>query len=389
VLSPWLSQFAFGNREYTLAFIWISITLLLNQLSSGQKALLRGMRRVQYLVKANLAGSILGLIVTVPLYFFFGIDGIVPGIIIASVIALVLSWFFSHKVKIQPVTVDLNASVTEGKEMLTMGFLISLSSTLSLLTAYVIRIYIRSSSGTVGVEQVGLYNAGFALINTYVGLVFTAMTTDFYPRLSAVAHNNQTCKQVINEQAEVAILILAPIIMVFLVFINIIIITLYSQKFTVISEMMYWASLGILFKAASWSIAFILLAKGTSRLYFQNELVSKAYFLVLNLLGYHFMGLTGLGISFMVAYIIYLIQYFFLSKRFEFAFQSAFIKVFSVQLLLAICCLTAIKLLKNPYSSLIGTCLIILSCWYSYRELDKRIELQAILSSYVSRLKRK
>ena len=29
VFSPWLSEFTFGNRDYTLAFIWISVTLLL------------------------------------------------------------------------------------------------------------------------------------------------------------------------------------------------------------------------------------------------------------------------------------------------------------------------------------------------------------------------
>ena len=87
VLSSWLSQITFGNHNYTLAFIWISITLLFNQLSSGQVVLLQGMRKLQNLAKANLAGSTLGLIVTVPLYYILGIDGIVPGIIATSLIS--------------------------------------------------------------------------------------------------------------------------------------------------------------------------------------------------------------------------------------------------------------------------------------------------------------
>lgn len=33
--SSWLSEVTFGNRDYTLAFVWISVTLLFNQLSSG------------------------------------------------------------------------------------------------------------------------------------------------------------------------------------------------------------------------------------------------------------------------------------------------------------------------------------------------------------------
>ena len=69
--------------------------------------------------------------------------------------------------------------------MLSLGFVISMSGLISLGASYIVRIYI---SNTGGVDDVGLYNAGFALINTYVGLVFTAMGTDYYPRLAAVAN---------------------------------------------------------------------------------------------------------------------------------------------------------------------------------------------------------
>ena len=31
------------------------------------------------------------------------------------------------------------------------------------------------------IDDVGLFNAGFTIVNTYVGLVFTAMATDYYP----------------------------------------------------------------------------------------------------------------------------------------------------------------------------------------------------------------
>ena len=165
VLSPWLSQLTFGNKEYTLAFIWISITLLFTQLSVGQLVILQGMRKLQYLAKANLSGSVLGLLITVPLYYKLGIDGIVPGIIITSIIALSLSWFFARKIAIKPINISRKEALTESKDMLNMGFMISLSSLIALGTSYVVRIFI---SRLDGVEQVGLYTAGFAIINTYV-----------------------------------------------------------------------------------------------------------------------------------------------------------------------------------------------------------------------------
>ena len=71
ILSPWLSQLTFGNSDYTIAFIWLSITLLFNQLSSGQMVLLQGLRKLRYLAKANISGSAIGLIFTLPLYYFW------------------------------------------------------------------------------------------------------------------------------------------------------------------------------------------------------------------------------------------------------------------------------------------------------------------------------
>jgi len=383
ILSPWLSQLTFGNHRYTMAFVWISVTLLFNQLSSGQMVVLQGMRKLQYLARANLSGSILGLIVTVPLYYIWGIDAIVPAIIIFSLISLFLSWYFSGKVKIEHVVVSPVRTFAEGKNMLIMGFVLSLSGLITIGTSYIVRIFI---SNTGGVDQVGLYNAGFAIINTYVGLIFTAMGTDYYPRLSAVAHSNELCKQTINQQAEIALLILAPIIMVFLVFITWVIILLYSKKFIPIEQMILLAALGMFFKAASWSIGFILLAKGESKIFFLSEFGANIYMLIFNILGYKILGLTGLGVSFLLSYFIVLIQVFLIARlKYTFSFSPAFIRIFLFQLLLAVACFVVVNFIYKPFSFILGTGLIAVSSWYSYKELDKRLEMKSIVINLKNR----
>lgn len=385
VLSPWLSQLAFGNRDYTLAFIWLSITLLFNQLSIGQLVLLQGMRKLQYLAKASLIGNALGLIITVPFYYRFGIDGIVPSIIIASIISLLLSWYFAKKIKIEPIKLSQAKTLAEGKHMLTMGFMISMSSLIFMGSSCLVNIFISNKGG---VSQVGLYTAGFAIINTYVGLIFTAMGTDYYPRLSEIAHNNELCKQTINKQAEIALLILAPILMLFLVFIQWVVIILYSYKFIAVDSLIHWAALGMLFKVTSWAISMVLLAKGASKLFFLNELIACIYMLVLNILGYHFMGLTGLGVSFFVGYLLYLIQVYVLNKiKYQFSFDTAFIRIFTIQFLLATSCFIVIKFIEKPYSYIIGVGLAMISFWYSYKELDKRIGINSLMSNAIRKFR--
>jgi O-antigen/teichoic acid export membrane protein len=383
ILSPLLSQLTFGNKNYTIAFIWISITLLLSQLSSGQMVILQGMRKLKQLAKANLLGSSLGLIVTLPLYYFWRIDGIVPAIIASSIVSLLLAWVFGRKVKIDAVVVSQKHTLIEGRNMLQMGFLISLSGLMAIGVSYILSIFISHNGG---VEQVGLYNAGFAIINTYVALIFNAMATDYYPRLSAISHDNSLCRQAINQQAEIALLILAPIVIIFFVFINWVVILLYSKQFLAVNIMIYWAALGMFFKAASWSIAFIFLAKGTSKLFFWNELIANLYVLAFNILGYHFMGLTGLGISFAVSYLLYLVQVYVVSRiKFDFSFDPAFIKIFAIQFGLAISGFIAVKYLTQPYPYIVGVLLIGLSGWYSIAELDKRLGLSSILKNFMSK----
>jgi O-antigen/teichoic acid export membrane protein len=348
---------------------------------------LQGLRKLQYLAKADLSGSILGLLISVPLYYVWGIKAIVPTIIISSIVFLLRSWYFSNKIKLEPVKVSKTITIAEGKNMLIMGFMISLSGLITLGVGYLVRVFI---SRTGGVGQVGLYNAGFSIIITYVGMIFTAMATDYYPRLSAVAYNNELSKKTINEQAEIALLILAPIIMVFLVFINWVVIILYSTKFIAINEMVHWAALGMLFKAASFPIGYIFVAKGDSKIFLFSEVLANIYILLFSILGYYFLKLEGLGISFFIGYILVYVQVYIIAKvKYNFSFSKAFLRVFLIQLVLTVVCFILVKWMSKPYSYIIGCFLIVLSAWFSFKELNKRIGIKASIYSMKNKYFRK
>ncbi len=387
VFSPWLSQFTFGNKDYTIAFIWISVTLLLNQLSTGELVVLQGLRKLKQLAKANVYGSFAGLVISIPLYYKFGVGGIVPVIIITASSTLLFTWLFTRNLDTSTSRVSRSTTISEGKNMLVMGFMISMSGLISLLVAYMIRIFINR---TGDVADVGFYSAGFTIINTYVGMIFTAMGTDYYPRLSLVASDDKQCKEHINQQSEIALLILAPILMAFLVFLNWAVIILYSSQFLSITHMVYWATLGIFFKALSWAIAFVFLAKGASKLFFWNELVGSFHGFGFSILGYHLAGLTGLGVSFLASYILYFLQVFVIAKvKFKFSFNSSLLKIFLIQFSLAVLCFAVVILVKQPYFYFIGILLIAFSVWYSYKELEKRIGIREIIQSGIQKFKRK
>jgi O-antigen/teichoic acid export membrane protein len=386
-LAPWLSEIAFGNKSYTVAFVLISVTLLLTQISAGQGVILRGTRKIHAMAKSSMIGAVIGLIISVPLYYLFGEAGIVPAIIVSSILALTVTWYFSKQVNIPKVEVRRETVLDEGKDMLRMGIFISMSGLITVGASYLFRIYISNNGG---VEDVGLYNAGFAIINTYVGMIFTAMGTDYFPRLAAIAHDKTKTNNEINQQAEIALLILSPILIIFLVYINWAVILLYSEKFIPVTTMIHWAALGIFFKAVSWAIGFIILAQGAGKLFFWSEVIANSYILVLNVLGYNYMGLTGLGISFFIAYVLVLIQVFIIAKKkYSYNISSGLLKIFIVQFVLALSCFLIVQLLERIWAYSVGTCLIVASSVYSLFELDNRLGVIKILNNLLIRFKSK
>ncbi len=383
ILAQQLSLWTFGNTDYTWAFVWLSITLCFQALSGGQLALLQGLRKIKKLAKANVMGSFLGLFISLPLYYSFGVRGIVPSLILTAGLSLVLSWYFTRKVEVEKVNISLKESFAEGMDMVKLGSVMMITGFATTGVMYLVRIYI---SRTGGVTQVGLYSAAWAIINGYVGMVFTAMGTDYFPRLSAINHDNSQLKKLVNEQAEIAILILGPLIVLLMAGLPLVIRILLTAKFLPIMGLVEWALIGILFKAVSWAIAFIILAKGDSKIFFVSELVSSTIVLITNIVLYHFYQLEGLGFAFLLSYILYLTLVFVIAKvRYGFSFSAPFIKLFLIHSFLTIGTFAVVWQSGFPKGYFLGAILFAASTLYSFYEVKKRIDLGALLN----RLKRK
>ena len=371
IFSPLLSKITFGNGDYTWGFIILSSTLLINQICVGQKVVLQGVRKLKDLAKASAIGSTIGLIVSIPLYYWIGVKGIVPTMVLSALTAMLLSWFYVNKLKLEKIEVTTNESLRGGRTMLKMGVAMSISGILVTMCAYVIRWFIRKEGG---VEEVGLYTAGFLIVNTYVGMVFTAMGTDYYPRLAAVNKDNKKCQEIINQQGEVALLILGPIIISCIIAMPLLIRLVYSDKFLDANNYIMFAVSGILFKAVSWVVSYCFLAKAESRLFILNETITNLYFLGIYIFGYYIGGLSGLGIAFSFGYFLYTIQVYFIARnRYKFSFSTSFLKVFVMQMIFVCLCMIIRMLCSSIWFTILGIILLSLCIIYSVYSLNKRM----------------
>jgi O-antigen/teichoic acid export membrane protein len=382
-LSGWLSQLTFGNSKHTFSFVFLSITLLFKQLSTGQLAVLQGLRKMRFLAKANLYGNLFGLLFSIPLYYYYRIDAIVPTIIVASLSSLLLTFYYSKKINIVKVNVSNHQLTSEGKNIVRLGIMLTLSGFLTLLSTYLIQIYVGKIGG---LEEVGFYNAGFTLLNSYVGIIFTVMATDYFPRLASICDENDKVRTSVIQQSFMSILIITPIIILFLIFIPLIIRILYTPKFISIMSMVCFGILGMLFRAVSWSMGYIIIAKGDSKIFIKTSLGFNLLSLALNGFGYYFYGLEGLGFSFLVYYLIhFFVVKIIVKRKYGFYFDDDFYKIYLI--CVAMCIITFLfsyiefLILKYGLMSLMG----LISLIFVLLQINKKIDLKGIFNSVINR----
>lgn len=377
VFSPLLSKTSFGDNAHIWGFIIISVTLLISQLTAGQKVILQGTRKYSLLAKCTAVGVTIGLFISIPLYYFWGNDAIVPNFVISAVTSFIIAWFFSRRVPIEKVSMGFKELKFHGKTMITMGIALSLTQLLGSTSSYVLRSFISSLGG---VEAVGLFTAGFILMRQYTGLVFQAMSTDFYPRLAAVNNDNSRCREIMNQQGEVGLLLLGPLMVVCIVYIPIVIRILYSDEFLAVNNYVIWCALGVIFQMAAWSISHIFIAKAESKLFFFNELIASVYSLAFNIIGFKLGGLTGIGISYVVNYVLYLIQVYIIAhNKYNFSFTSSFWTIFIIEVIIVVAGIIMVLFLPALAKYIVGTILLIGASVYSLRELNKRMDLFSLL----------
>ena len=259
----------------------------------------------------------------------------------------------------------------------------SFSGILATGVAYAIRGYIQANGG---VEQAGLYQAGFIIMTTYVGMIMNAIATDYYPRLAAINKDNAKCRETVSQQGEVGIMILAPMLTFCLVFMPFVLKILYSDRFLAANEFISWACLGMILRFGSWVISFLFVAKAESKLFIKVELSANLYYLIFSIIGYRMLGLTGLGIAFMMEYVVYFIQcYIIARKRYDFRFSSSFIKSYAIQLLLVISCLVIVLVFNGWLKYVLGCIIIAISSILGIKGLNEKMDLLSIMKQRIKK----
>lgn len=296
LLSPVLSRVTFGSYEQTVPFMLLSISLFFSIAAAGKLSILQGLHQVKKLSRASLVGALAGLLIGVPLYYLFGIKGIVPAIICVTA---AMFFFYSFTLKRCNFPRQKKVSLSEQKplvkKLLSIGLILVIGNLAATSVTYIINLFIRTFGD---VENVGYFQAAHSITMQYLGMVFAAMAVDYLPRLTRKIDDNCYVAELANRQITILAYIVAPLVTGMILAAPLLIRLLLTSEFENITGLVRLMGLGVMFKAINYPLGYITFAKDNKKVYIWTEVVFyNIANLIISCIAYYYWGLTGLGIA--------------------------------------------------------------------------------------------
>lgn len=379
-LSPWLSRWVMGNAEHTLSFSLLSPMVAFATLTGGEMAVLKAMRQLKKVAANSALSALCTLLVAAPLYAWLGIKGVIPVLLLTSGIMWGLHFRAACETFSYRVSPFRYRTLSDGIPLIRLGLYYIAAGLFGSGAELLIRVSVVSSEG--GLVVSGLYAAGLTLTVSYARLVFVAMDSDYFPRLSSVVSDSERMNRAVNRQIDVLVLLMAPFLILFALCLPIVVRLLYKESFLPVMPMVICALPYMFFKAVYSPIAYLSLASGSGRVYIIMELIYDVVLAVSVIAGYQMGGLTGAGLGLSLANLCDLVMltlvygrlYHFSFERSTFCRAAVHASLLLVGLLLAWQSCLWLRCAG-------GACVFMLSIAYSWRLLNKETVIVAKIKS--------
>ena len=377
VAGPFLSNLTFAWGDHSLHFILLAPAVGLLAITGGETAILKGARQLRSLAVIQIFTVLAALVISIPVYYFFNQSGIVPVIVLMALTSMLIT--VRHSYRLYPLRLSgADGILGEGMEMVRLGVAFVVAGVMGSGAEMLIRSYLNVSSGDLDV--VGLYNAGFMLTVTYAGMVFSAMETDYFPRLSSVNNDVSATNLTVNRQIEVSLLIVSPMLAVLIIGLPVFIPVLFSSKFLPMVGMAQAAVFSMYIKSISLPVSYIMLAKGDSVGYMVLEAVYDVVLVLLIIYGYRHWGLLGTGVALSLSYVFeILLVGIYAYVRFRYRVSAPVLQYAAIQFALGLS-VYIVTLIDNPFIYwTLGTLLCTVSLLISVYILHQKSKLWSAL----------
>ncbi len=372
-----VSRLTFGDAHHADSIALLALAAFFADVSAGQGALIQGMRRIADLARMNVLGALYGSVFSIGIIYFLRDErGVALSLVCVAAMSILTSWWYARKIQIQSVVVNFRQILNEASGLVKLGLVFMASGLMTMGMAYVVRIIVLRR---LGVEAAGLYQSAWALGGLYIGFILQAMGADFYPRLTAIAHDHPECNRLVNEQAEVGLLMAGPGILATLTLAPLVITLFYTAAFAPAADILRWICLGMMLRVIVWPMGFIILARGERKIFFWTELLAATGYAAFVWVGVRLFGAPGTGIGFFAMQLMHSVVVYFIVHRLSgFRWSPASRQLGLLFLPLVVVVFATGSLLPPLAAAIFGLAVTLPAGFYSIRMLCRLVPLERL-----------
>ncbi len=381
-LAWYISFWMFEDYEHTLEICLLSPMIAMMTVTGGELAILKGLKQLKKVALTSVFAAFSTLIICLPVYSLMGMDGIVPSLLLCNAVAMLINIHFASRVVPWHINLRSWQTIKNGGPMLTLGIGYIIAGMFGQGAELIIRTQILQFSDET---FVGLYQCGYILMVSYASVVFVAFEADFFPRLSSAANDMQRANKIINQQMEISVLLISPILISFVLAMPYIVRVLYSDEFLAAVPMSISAIFFMFFKALIMPAAYLPLAKGDSKMYMFTELIYDIFIAIAIPFAFLRYGLIGAGWTISIGGLLdMLIIHIIYRWKYGYRFSPRLLNIYILQFMLLAATISATLFTTPLVKWIVGVITFVISAYVSLRILRRETN---IIDTVLSKIK--
>ncbi|KQT15068.1 hypothetical protein ASG31_15820 [Chryseobacterium sp. Leaf404] len=295
------SRSIFHSTEYVSVIYLLGGGIVFYSLNTILLAFLNGLGYIKKYTVINGISSVITLLLTVLLIYFYNISGALYALVISQFavffVAVLLVW--------KRIFRNISTSVFKPdfktiKNLSHFTVMAVVSSSAMPLAQIIIRNFITKE---IDLNSAGIWQGLIRISDGYLLMINITLGTYFLPKLSSLNSKNEVRIEILDGLKFLTPLFLAMCTGIYFTRFYIIEI-LYTKDFSAMESLFFWQLAGDFFKVLSLVFSYLMISKVMTKVYIITEVVFASSYVILSLILIRKIGLEGSSIAFFITYFL-------------------------------------------------------------------------------------
>lgn len=296
-----LTLFVFNDLKYKWLLYFIAIGTPFIAINNFILSVISGLQHFKKYVIINIFASIISVLLTVFLVYFYTIDGALLAYILTQTSIFFVSLFYSKSVQWKE-NIAFHVDKTILKKLSHFSLYVIVSAFCFPFAQILVRNLIIDR---LGIDSAGIWEGTNRISSMYLLLISSAIGVYFFPKISSVT-NSQEVKNELNFALKIfcSATIIAGLLLLLLK--SFIIPLVLSNKFLPINEILIFQVLGDVFLIAKMLLSMVLLSRAKTKIMIIFEIIFTLIYVISN---YYFISNFPELKMIILAYPLYTVLY--------------------------------------------------------------------------------